>query len=60
MTGWILIITGGVGAAWGAVSVMTGASQTPLEITRDVSVNAMTVGLIGLAVLTVGLIWVRD
>jgi hypothetical protein len=59
-TGWILALTGGVAAAWGAVSVMTGASATRLNVTSDLSVDAMTTGLAGLAVLTIGLVWIRD
>ena len=59
-TGWILIIAGGIVAAWGAVSVMTGSSSARVALTHDLAVNALTGGLIGLAVLTVGLIWVRD
>jgi hypothetical protein len=55
-----LALTGGAGAAWGAVSVMTGASAARLTITSDLSVDSMTTGLAGLAVLTVGLVWIRD
>ena len=59
-TGWILTLTGGAAAGWGAVCVVTGSSQTQLNVTPDLSVSALTTGLIGLAVLTVGLVWVRD
>ena len=59
-TGWILAVTGGVAAAWGAVSVMTGASQARLNLASNLSVDAMTTGLAGLAVLTIGLVWIRD
>jgi hypothetical protein len=59
-TGWILAVTGGVAAAWGAVAVLTGTSQSRFNVTSNLSVDAMTTGLIGLAVLTVGLVWIRD
>ena len=59
-TGWLLVIAGGIGTAWGAVSVMTGSSSARVDITSTLSVTALTVGLAALAVLTVGLIWVRD
>jgi hypothetical protein len=58
--GWVLAAAGATGTAWGAVSVMTGATRARLTITPDLSLSALTVGLIGLSVLTVGLIWVRD
>ena len=59
-TGWIMAVAGGAAAAWGAVSVMTGASAARLSVTSDLSVDAMTTGLTGLAVLTIGLVWIRD
>ena len=60
MTGWILTIAGGLGVLWGGVCVLTGASETRLTLSNDVSASALTVGLISLAVATIGLIWVRD
>jgi hypothetical protein len=60
MTGWILTIAGGVGVVWGAVCVLTGASETRVTLSNDVSLSALTVGLISLAVGTIGLLWVRD
>lgn len=60
LTGWFLALAGGAAAAWGAVSVLTGSSRARLDITPELSVNAMVTGLAGLAVLTIGLIWVRD
>lgn len=60
MTGWIFTIGGGITAALGAVTVLTGTSQSTVVSVSGTSLNGMTTGLIGLAVLTVGLIWVRD
>ena len=59
-TGWLLTIGGGVATLWGGVSVLTGASESRVWITPEFSANALTVGLAGLALLTVGLVWVRD
>ncbi len=60
MTGWILTIAGGAATLWGGVSLLTGSMENRVQITPDFSVNALAGGLVGLAVLTVGLIWVRD
>ncbi len=58
--GWMLVLTGGVAAAWGGVSVLTGSTHTRVELGSNLSADALTGGLAGVAVLTVGLIWVRD
>jgi hypothetical protein len=55
--GWIMAGVGLVGTGWGGVYMLSGASEALL---RPLPVNAMTGGLIGLALLTVGLIWARD
>lgn len=58
--GWGLALTGGAATLWGGACVVTGSTDSRLHFTPDLSLNALTVGLAGLAVLTVGLIWVRD
>ena len=60
LIGWGLAIAGGGVAVWGGACVVTGDSRARLDITPDLSLSAMTAGLAGLAVLTIGLIWVRD
>jgi len=60
LIGWLLTIAGGSAALWGVISVLTGSSRSQVQITPDIAVNAMVGGLVGLAALTVGLIWVRD
>lgn len=60
LIGWGLAVAGGSVAVWGAACVATGDSQARLAVTSDMSFSAMTAGLAGLAVLTIGLIWVRD
>ena len=54
------MLVGAVAAGWGAVNVMTGSSRATVSFGPGLSINAMTGGLIGLALLTIGLIWVRD
>jgi multisubunit Na+/H+ antiporter MnhB subunit len=60
MLGVSLAIAGGVAVLWAAYYVMTGQSDYSVRITDNFSVTALTGGLAGLAVLTLGLIWVRD
>ena len=60
MIGWILTVAGGLAAVWGAAHVIVGDSRARFDVTPDLSVNALTAGLAGLAVLTIGLVWVRD
>jgi hypothetical protein len=60
LIGWVFAISGGLAAAWGAMCMMTGSMQDRLDLTPELSLNAMTTGLAGLAVLTIGLVWVRD
>jgi hypothetical protein len=58
--GWLLTVVGVAATLWGGFAVLTGTAESRLTLTQDVSVNAMTEALVGLAALTVGLIWVRD
>jgi hypothetical protein len=58
--GLILAAIGLGGTIWGGVHVLTTGASTRLFLTHDWSLPAMAVGLIGVALLTVGLIWVRD
>ena len=58
--GWLLVLAGGGVAGWGCLSVLTGASRAQLDVGSNLSVDALTGGLAGVAVLTIGLIWVRD
>lgn len=59
-TGWILTFLGGSATIWGAVAIVTSSTQKRLSITDDFEPTALAVGLVGVAVLTIGLIWVRD
>lgn len=58
--GWLLVLAGGGVAGWGCLSVLTGSSRARLEFGSEFSVDALTGGLAGVAVLTIGLIWARD
>jgi hypothetical protein len=58
--GLFLALGGGAATLWGGYHTMVGQSSTRIALTHDFSLSAMMVGLIGLAVFTVGLVWVRD
>lgn len=60
LIGWILTFAGGAATLWGGLALLMGESQRRLLLAPDVSVDALTGGLLGVAVLTVGLLWVRD
>jgi hypothetical protein len=55
--GWVLAGAGAVGTLWGAYYMLSGSSNARMD---PLPVTAMTGGLIGLAMLTVGLVWARD
>ena len=58
--GMFLAIGGGAATLWGGYHTMIGESGVRFNITPDFSLSAMMIGLIGLTVLTVGLVWLRD
>jgi hypothetical protein len=58
--GMFLAIGGGAAVLWGGYHTIIGESSTRIAITHDFGLSAMMVGLIGLAVFTVGLVWLRD
>jgi hypothetical protein len=58
--GLLLTGVGGVAALWGGYQVMSGQTSTHVAITNDFALSALSVGLIGVAVFTVGLVWMRD
>lgn len=58
--GWLLTLAGGAATLWGGYYVMTGQSSAQLPVTDTISVSAMITGLVGVATLTLGLIWTRD
>jgi len=57
--GWVLALAGGAAVVWGGFNVLSGQSETRVHL-GTVSVDALTGGLIGLALATLGFIWVRD
>jgi hypothetical protein len=59
MLGWGLVLAGGAAVLWGAHSLLTGA-RSEFQLSPDLTINGLSGGLVGLAVLTVGLVWVRD
>jgi hypothetical protein len=58
--GVFLAIAGGIMILWAAYYIMTGQSSFRLRFTDDFSISALTGGLAGAAVFTIGLIWLRD
>lgn len=58
--GVLLAIVGGITILWAAYYIMTGQSSFRLQLTDSFSVSALTGGLAGAAIFTVGLIWLRE
>ena len=58
--GMIMALAGGAGALWGGYKALVGETDTTVVITPDFSLSAMAIGLIGLAICTVGIVWLRD
>lgn len=55
--GWLVAGAGLIGTGWGGFLMLSGSSSAMMA---PLPVNAMTGGLIGLALLTIGLVWARD
>lgn len=55
--GWLLAGAGLAGTGWGGFLMLVGASSTKMH---PLPVDAMTGGLIGVVLLTIGLVWARD
>ena len=60
LVGLFLMLAGGAATLYGAYHVIKGASGAIIELPGDLSVTALTGGLIGVSAFTVGLIWMRD
>lgn len=58
--GLLMTLVGSVAALWGGYYIIIGKSSMRLWLTDTQSVTALTGGLIGVALFTVGLLWVRD
>jgi len=58
--GMLLAIAGAAIVLFGGYYVMTGRSDIRVEVTPDFSVSALVGALGGVAVFTLGLIWMRD
>jgi len=55
--GWLLAGAGLVGTGWGGFLMLNGGTSSRMA---PLPVDAMTGGLLGLALLTIGLVWARD
>lgn len=60
MLGLFLTLAGGIAILWSAYYIMVGQASTMLHVTDGFAVSAMTGGLAGAALFTLGLIWIRD
>jgi hypothetical protein len=60
MLGVFLTLAGGIAILWSAYYLMVGQASTMLKVTDDFAVSALTGGLVGATLFTVGLIWIRD
>jgi hypothetical protein len=58
-TGLLLTGIGAIATIWGGYQALVGQTSTLVTI-NNVAISALTVGLIGTVVLTVGLLWMRD
>jgi len=60
MIGLLFTIAGGIAILWSAYYIMTGQSSTMLKLTDTFAVSAMTGGLTGAVLFTLGLLWIRE
>jgi hypothetical protein len=58
--GLFFTIVGALICLWAAYYIMTGQSSYTLRLTDNFAVSALTGGLAGAAIFTIGLIWMRD
>jgi hypothetical protein len=58
--GLFLTLGGGAATIWGGYHALIGETSMRINITPDISVSAMAMGLVGIAVATVGVVWLRD
>jgi hypothetical protein len=58
--GLLLTAVGAVAVLWGGFHIFTGGSGVKLAITDTFAITALTSGLVGSALFSVGLLWMRD
>jgi hypothetical protein len=58
--GLCMTVVGAAMVLWGGYYVLTGQSSQTLHVADGFAVTAMVGGLAGVAVFTLGLVWVRD
>jgi hypothetical protein len=58
--GLLMALAGGLATLWGGYHSLNGEAGMRLTITPDISFSARAVGLTGLLVFTIGLVWTRD
>jgi hypothetical protein len=60
MMGLLMTMVGGIAILWAAYYLMVGQASTLLRITDNFAVSALTGGLTGAALFTIGLLWIRE
>ena len=58
--GLLMTVAGAVATLWGGYHVFIGQSSAHLVVGQDLGVTALVGGLAGLAILSIGLVWIRD
>jgi len=58
--GLLLTGLGAVAVLWGGYHVLAGESTARVAITDTLAITALTGGLAGVALISMGLVWMRD
>ena len=58
--GLLLTGLGAVAVLWGGYHVLAGESTAQVAVTDTLAITALMGGLIGVALITMGLVWMRD
>jgi hypothetical protein len=58
--GLLLTVTGAAATLWGGFNVISGQSSAQILITDSFGITALVGGLVGVALISLGLVWMRD
>jgi hypothetical protein len=58
--GLLLTGLGAVAVLWGGYHVLAGESNVQVAITDKLAITTLTSGLVGVALISLGLVWMRD
>lgn len=59
-SGILLAVTGATATLWSGYHLVAGESGIRIAVVRGFSVSALTIGLFGVVLLTLGLLWLRE